>query len=231
VSTRVLKNNSVYVRASRWLQYQAQGSTPLLTATAYLPARYFPDSAIRRFFGTLDLEAARTADEVQTSARYALGSGPTRYLLLEARALLAVISEGIVHLHDPSFRLRPSEILHVLDKLIIDVEQSESLYFSVTPECLPFVFSLVPPSHALIDVRENYVYQRVNGILLRGEPDAVRVLEGDFWRLFHAPTALTDRAKLADVLRRAVAHWDVGEPFDARVVPAPMQSGRDWERT
>ena len=159
--------------------------------TTYLPSALFPKSALLTLFTRHQTSpyGNQTADALwdygKKMRRY-LSSGACQ-LTVEASALATFVNSGQVHAAVPQFEVTHHVRADVLSDL---VSLARSTAVTVTPGPIPFVFRLVPPTGVLIDVTNNTVEQRVQGMWLDND-SSFAAFSAEASRLAHMEGAVS----------------------------------------
>ena len=221
--TRIIGTPENYV--STLLAIERATSGPICIASSFLSSIYFPPSSLRRFYGGTGDDHSRACDILLTRRDVAIQrrSAVARQELYEVDALRNMMVQGLVHEQESNYRIRPSELQRTL-KSLLEWLASAPLEIALTTEVLPLVFTLATPSDVLIDIRANYLYQRIQGIHIHGDPRAFEILSSDFERLW--ATAAVGSAAARDLLARGLTQWQSGQEVDLSDWPRMRTSER-----
>lgn len=222
----VINNPADYVRAL--LEIERTTSGPLLFAASFVSSIYFPEPAIRRFYGDHNADCAGAAGMLIDRQRCAVSrrhSLPRRELY-EAQAFTSLLTLGIVHEQETRFRATPTEIKAVLRNIIEWSQAVGHCEIGITTEVLPLVFTLASPDTILIDIRTNYLYQRIQGIELRGEGAAFDAFRTEFDRLW--ASAITNRStpSLQTLIETSLKQWEMGHDINIAMWPEMRHTER-----
>jgi hypothetical protein len=210
----VLRTNAEYVAALHKMELD-RPEEPLCSATSFLSSVYFPESALERFFrgeeeGKLMLELLLERQAHVRKAR------TQRREIYESQALTNLVISGKPHDQNFDYHVTPGELSETLEVLLETMGRDDPTLIGVTREVLPLVFQ-IKGGDVLVDIRTNYHYQGIQGLLLTGETEALESFLDEFERLWSADETLSDQADLRARLEASLAGWkDAGTLSQAR---------------
>lgn len=186
-----------------------QDGVATFVASSFLSSHLFSKSTVLRFFGR-DLGSKQaskvlTNDLWQRRKRIHTNMRKVPYKeIYEVDAIEEFCKSGIVHKQLPGFRATPKEITEVL-KNVISLLRDRPLYeVAFCREVLPFVFIIKTGKGLTIDVRNNFGYQRIQGLLIQDE-HIVAEFEKEFWRIWNDDSTLSDRSQIISLIESKIA--------------------------
>lgn len=186
-----------------------QDSIPTLVASSFLSSHLFSKSIVLRFFER-DLgskQAARKAanDLWHRSKKIHTNMRKVQYKeIYEIDAIEEFCKSGIVHRQVSNLRATPKEITEVL-QAIISLLQDLPLYeVAFCQEVLPFVFIIKTGRGLTVDVRNNFGYQRIQGLLIE-DAHIIADFEKEFCRIWNESSTLSDRSQVISLIEDKIA--------------------------
>ncbi len=216
-SIRVLRTTADYISSLCGLESVSQ---TCLFAGSFLSSLYFPERTIRRYYESLGTPD-RLAGELllRRQEEFKAGTG-RRYELYESRVFFDLQSRGLVHVKEDTYRATPREIGASLREFVASVE-SGRVSVAVTSEVLPYVFTVRPGFCVLLDVKDNYSYQAVQGILVSC-PETALELEECFWSVWEA----AEDVSAIDLIVAGLDDWEQARSIDVSNWPRMRNSER-----
>ncbi len=151
-----------------------QENSETLFAYSYLSSHFFAKTILLRYFerDLKDKNQARdAADNLWKRSKRIhsnLKSVPYREIY-ELDALEEFCKNGVVHRQTPTFKVTPKETISVLQAMVALLNDSPLYEVAFCREMLPFVFIVKPGQGLTIDVRNNFSYQRIQGLLIKND--------------------------------------------------------------
>ncbi|MBU4311460.1 MAG: hypothetical protein L6406_08145 [Desulfobacterales bacterium] len=186
-----------------------QDGIATLVASSFLSSHLFSKSIIMRFFER-DLgskQAAREAanDLWKRSKRTHTNIRKVQHKeIYEIDAIEEFCKSGIVHRQVPNFRATPKEIIEVLQTMVSLLQNLPLYGVAFCREVLPFVFIVKTGKTLTIDVRNNFGYQRIQGLLIE-DAHIVAEFEKEFWRIWNESSTLSDRSQVIAFIEDKIA--------------------------
>lgn len=199
---RVIQSMAEYVDCLNALE---DSRTDTIALLSFLSSHLVEKNALIRFFST-DSEVS-DADKISDSLwersrkiRVNLRHAP--YFEIYNRHYMEELSRtGIVHEHIQSFRLTPKEIIGTFNGLIKKLKDNSNYNVGLCQEVPAFDFIVKQGRGLVLDVRKNYSYQKIQGIMI-DENHVETEFCDEFWRLWHAEHTITDKAEVVNFLER-----------------------------
>jgi len=227
MTVKIFTDGLGYVKALYDIEEQATKG-PITFTSSFLSSIYFPKHTIERFYSnspTDEMESCETLVKRQQIVLDHLNKIP-RKEIYEAEVFTKILSQGIVHEQEPSYRVCPSELRETLKNILQLLIKYPSFEIAITSEVLPMVFTLVPPSTVIIDIRINYTYQKIQGQLIEGDEAIFQVFTDEFSRLWESPRTISKKQSIIDLLTKSLDQWDKGENIDLSCWPTMKKTDR-----
>lgn len=204
MTTTIITGPAEY--AALLLRMEAAGPASIRFASSFLSSTYFSEKAIRRFYDTPHTRAPDACEALllRRSLATAPSSSVRRMELYESEAFTSILSQGVVHGQESAYRSRPSEIREVLETVLDRLRAPNPLEIAITTEVLPLVFAIYSPATVVIDIRTNYLYQRLQGLLLENEMDAIAVFTAEFTRLWDEAISTASSTTIIEWLQESL---------------------------
>lgn len=173
-----------------------QDGIATLMASSSLSSHLFSKSMLIRFLERClrNKQIARKAanDLWKRSKRIHMNIRKVQYKeIYEIDAIEEFCKSGIVHRQVPNFRATPKEIIEVLHTMVSLLQDLPLYGVAFSREVLPFVFIVKTGKALTIDVRNNFGYQRIQGLLIE-DTHIVFEFEKEFWRIWNESSTLSD---------------------------------------
>lgn len=188
-----------------------------LVATSYLPSHLFQKDTIARYFALQSSDKKQSRQIAESLWRrgqriHACSKSANYHEIYEWEAFECFCNRGIVHRQESAFRVTPKEVVGALRNLRKLVVGSSCYRVAFTKEVLPFVFIIKEAGGVTIDVRNNFGYQRIQGMLLDDQEIYVE-FESEFHRLW-SEAELRDPKAILDLIEKKIANvTDSGTQF------------------
>ena len=206
VPVKLFETNLAYVQAMRQLDAEV-ATTPTLVAASFVSSLYFPATALGRFFArepdgdTIVAELISRQTDVHTAGRTL-----ARRELYESQAMRNLAALGQPHDQAADYHVFPSEIKTVLGSVLEMLVTQQAVQVAITAEVLPLVFQC-KNSEVLVDIRANYPYQRIQGMLITEEPCTSAQFVAEFDRLWASPNTISDQTVVAALVTESLTDW------------------------
>lgn len=142
----LINDNLIHARSLLSIEKE---SGLICVASSFISSIYFPPKALQRYFQTHRFGAEITEVLIERQ-KIACNRHPNqRREIYEATAFTNLISHGLVHTEEISYRSTPAEISHVLTRLL-DCINNSIVRIGVTREVLPLIYTLSPTNTILI---------------------------------------------------------------------------------
>ncbi len=176
-----------------------------LVASSYLSSHLFSKSIILRYYekdlatkssaGVAANDLWRRSKSIHSNMRKI----PYKEIY-EIDAIEEFCRSGIVHRQIPNFRATPKEIIKVLQTIVSLLQHLPLYEVAFCREVLPFVFIVKAKKSLTIDVRNNFGYQRIQGLQIEDE-HIVTEFEKEFWRIWNDGTTLSQRSQVISLIK------------------------------
>jgi len=186
-----------------------QDAVETFVASSFLPSHLFSKSTVLRYFKT-DLgnkEAATAAANALWHRRKHIHMNMNKLPyreIWEINAFEDFCNKGITHRENPSFKATPKEIIQVLQNTSLLLAEFPEYELALCREVLPFVFTVKVGLNLTIDVRNNFGYQRIQGMVI-DDPQIMEEFEREFWRIWKEDTTLFDKEQISAILKERIA--------------------------
>jgi hypothetical protein len=224
-TTRVYKNSKEYV--DKLLSIEEANSNCLFSALSFLSSLYFPDNTIRKFYNKIDNSKLSIADVLLERKRKRNKNiiNLERKEIYEITAFTGIIEQGIVHGQDTSFRISPIEIVSTLREITQQLETCPNFEIAITREIMPFVYLLSPPKTVLIDVRSNYEYQQIQGILIE-DSSPFETFYSEFQRIWASENTINSKDYIMQLIKDNILEWECGRSINLDKWPKMIVNDR-----
>ncbi len=228
MSVTVYTDSTSFIQALYDLEF-AETKGPVRLVSSYLSSVYFPPSFIERYYASSSTDPGDSAKVLIKRQKLALERLSTipRREIYEAEAFTKLLSQGIVHEQETSFRIRPIDLQNTFNNLIHLLGTFPTYEIAITSQVIPMVYLLTPPDKILIDIRANYTYQKIQGQLIEGETDAYKGYADEFESLWNSPLTISAQDKVRSLLTKSINLWDRGENIDLAFWPTMQKTQRD----
>jgi len=185
-----------------------------LVASSFLSSHLFSKSIVLRFFQT-DSETSRTAHMImdklwERRKRSHMNMRSVQYKeIYELAAIEEFCKRGIIHRQVPNFAATPKEIIAVLRTMLSLLRNTPLYEIAFCREVLPFVFILKIGNSLTIDVRNNYGYQRIQGIFI-DDKQIVAEFEKEFRRIWQENTTISNRDEVISFIEDQISFIENG---------------------
>ena len=206
MAIRIFRTVSEYVSH---IQLAEDHCTRTQFASSYLPSHLFSKATVSRYFeqdigksggfGTIASNIWQRRKKIHTNMRHAVYRE-----IYEVEAFEQFCTKGIIHRQEPGFRATPKEIVDALTTLRDLLGRLPYYAVALTREVLPFVFMVKEGSGLTIDVRNNFGYQRIQGMLI-DDAGICAEFESEFNRLWAEAPGADDRQHLVSVIDKRIA--------------------------
>lgn len=222
---KVIKTPEEYVGAL--LEKEESFGGPLCFASSFISSIYFSEDAIRRFYagGPGDHGAACATLLRRRQLARLRGDRTARREVYEAAAFTKFLADGTVHVQDSAYRNRPSEIESVVTEILHWVHERQTLRIAVTTEVLPIVFAIYSPADTVVDIRTNYLYQRIQGFEIKST-GATAAFQEEFERLWDEAITQMSTDDVMSLLAANLQQWREGSQIDLSQWPRMRQTDR-----
>lgn len=203
---RIIRTMREYVKH---IDHIEQGAINTLVASSFLSSHLFSKSIVIRFFER-DLggnQPARIAanDLWQRRKNIHTNMRNVPYKeIYEIDALEEFCKNGIIHRQAPNFRATPKEIIEVLQTIVSLLRKLPLYEVAFCREVLPFVFIIKTGKVLTIDVRNNFGYQRIQGLLINDD-HILAEFEKEFWRIWKDDSTLSNSSKVISLIESKIA--------------------------
>lgn len=226
MSFTVIKTPVEYVRTL--LEKEERSMGPLCFASSFISSIHFSEDSIRRFYAVYkDEHAAACAALIQRRAlARQRASRVQRREIYESSAFTKFLANGTVHTQDSAYRSRPSEIENVLTEILRWADELNTLHIAITTEVLPVVFTIYSPTETIVDIRTNYLYQKIQGFRIE-DLVVTSAFQEEFERLWNSAVAEIQPSDVIDLLNESLAQWRAGDAIDLSKWPQMRHSDRE----
>lgn len=206
MTVRIIHTLDDYVRHITELE---SNSRTTMIASSFISSHLFDKATVARFFArdrAVAVHARPITDSLWLRRRRIRGHllNSSYFELFEMDALLEFCRSGIVHRQDPTFSATPKEIVRVLQCLIDLLLTYESYQVGLCREVLPFIFILKRGEMVTLDVRNNFGYQRIQGLVLE-DKDIAEEFEVEFWRIWNDGVTISEKGDVLKLLQDLIA--------------------------
>jgi len=224
-TVRVYPSSEKYV--DKLLNIENANPDRLYSALSFLSSLYFPDNTILKFYKKIDDSKLSIADVLLKRKRKRTENifNLERKEIYEATAFTGIIEQGIVHNQDTSFRISPIEIISTLKEIILQLETCQKFEIAITREIMPFVYLLSPPITVLIDVRSNYEYQQIQGILIE-DSSPYEMFYSDFQRIWASENTINSKDYIIQLIKDNILEWEFGRSINLDKWPKMIVNNR-----
>ena len=225
MSVSVYKKNYEYV--SKLLDIEKQSPINIYSALSFISSVYYPDQTINRFYRKIDHEKEKIGSLLcdRKKIRNESLERMARKEVYEASAFTNIIGQGVAHEQDLSFRVFPFEIIETLKEIHCQLKRYDNFEIAITREVLPFIFLLTPPNTVLLDVRSNYEYQLLQGILIK-DMRAYSVVKEEFDRIWSSQDTITSKEHILNLIDNSINDWVKGKSIDLSKWPSMLNTNR-----
>ena len=203
MSIRVFEDQKSYVGCAT--------SLPVVSGTvfcvSYLPVCCFSKDTVATYYGSLNAHEGdqMLVDRLWDYSKRQRRAARTRSLkfVVEANALRRFCDNGVVHSATERTTVTYATRYLALE-MMVELTEASSLWITKGP--VPYVFRLQPPDVVLLDVQNNVLEQRIQGVLLQ-DLGAFRSFQAEADRLAQDSH---DQVSVAAELRRAAVDFRAG---------------------
>lgn len=180
---------------------------------SFLPSALFPKDLVHIFFERIEPSANPNNIASQLwfygkQVMRAVEKGKVKFCI-DVKALNNLCTKGQVHEASPKYEVSFAVRVQVLRNLR---RMARSNGISITRGPIPYVFRLHPPSGILLDVKDNVIEQRVQGLWIE-DNKAFKAFENEFLRLANAAPPSGQGSDLVSELDNAIGHLSLGDPY------------------
>lgn len=225
MSVFVYKQNYEYV--SKLLEIEKKSPKIIFSALSFISSVYFPEKTINKFYRKIDPEKEKIGSLLSDRKKIRNKSlrKMARKEIYEASAFTSIIEQGIAHEQDSSFRVFPFEIIDTLKEIQKQLQKYDAFEIAITREVLPFVFLLTPSNTVLLDVRSNYEYQQIQGILIR-DKNTYSSFKDEFYRIWLSPNTINSKEYILNLIKDSINDWVSGSSIDLSKWPSMLNTNR-----
>lgn len=225
---KVIRTPAQYVEAL--LQKERTAAGPLCFASSFISSIYFSEEAIRRFYGASSDDHSSACNTLLKRRSIAISSSVhiQRREIYESAAFMKFLSEGTVHAQDSKYRSLPSEIETVLRSLLHWATGLGTLQIAVTTEILPVVFAIYSPTETIVDIRTNYLYQRIQGFSIDDAKSTAAFVE-EFERLWEGALTEMTSEDVLTLIAENLRQWQNKEPVELLKWPRMRATDHDTD--
>lgn len=185
-----------------------------LVASSYLASHLFTKSAVLRYFGqelNTNEEVKGIADSLWRRRKIIRTNVKTsKYSeIYEIEAFDNFCNDAMVHKQAPHFRATPNEVKSVLQTILDLMKHFPNYQIGFCQEILPFVFIIKVNCSLTIDVRNNFGYQRIQGLLI-DDKQIVADFEKEFHRIWQEPSSICERNQVLQLVESKLAKISQG---------------------
>ncbi len=222
---RVIRTPKQYVEAL--LQKERVAAGPLCFASSFISSIYFNEEAIRRFYGASSDDHSSACDTLLKRRSVAISNSAhvQRREIYESAAFTRFLVDGTVHAQDSKYRSRPSEIEAVLRSLLHWAADLGTLQIAVTTEILPVVFAIYSPTETIVDIRTNYLYQRIQGFVI-DNAESTAAFEEEFERLWEGALSEMASEDILALIAENLCQWQSNKQIDLSKWPRMRDTDR-----
>lgn len=174
-------------------------------ASSFLSSHLFSKSAFLRFFQQEipnETECQKSSEELWMRAKKVRANikRVSYREVYEMDAFKEFCYSGIVHRQTPNFRSTPKEILLVLDQMLNLLRECPKYEIAFCREVLPFVFIVKKEYCVTIDVRNNFGYQRIQGLVIDDTKATARFYQ-EFERVWQDQGTISKKEEVISLIK------------------------------
>lgn len=203
---RIFRTMNEYIKHINDIE---QSSFSTLVASSFLSSYLFPKSIVLRFFekdlgrNQSSKDAANNLWQRRKRVHSNIKKAPYKELY-EIDAFEEFCKKGIVHRQMPNFKATPKEIIEVLQTML-SLLQNHLLYeIGFCQEQLPFIFIIKAGNGLTIDVRNNFGYQQIQGLLIEDD-DIITEFQKEFLRIWKDDLTVSNKNQVISLIEKKIA--------------------------
>ncbi len=221
MSIRLIPNMLDYVTQITDLE-ENSGNTPIYSMLSFISSFHFPEFAISRYFRNEDVAGVAT-NLISRRMKFLQHRATVERLeILEIDAIANLLRVGMPHASENNYRSFPSEIDSVLNSLIDSLKNYENYKLAFTIERIPFVFHVC--NDVIIDVKQNYNYQKIQGFHIKKESNLRKDIILFFEQQWTSSNTISDRSDVLDLLCKVREIWQSGKMKELEFLPNMIES-------
>ena len=207
-SVNVFFSNPVYISRKhkefiKLLEYLEEQNGESYAVLSYLSSLHFPKSIIARFYDFADRMSTGKRDYLNSFDRmkklFANHIKNYKYFVLYPKSIVErFICSG--QIHSPyKFFASPAEISIIVNNIINLLEKDENFNIALTEETPPFIF-VVKNENVIIDVKENIISQKIQGIAIRNQ-EIANYFREEFERMWNSKKTMNKKEDVTYYLK------------------------------
>ena len=201
MSVHILRTVQEYIKH---IESVEETSIPTLVASSYLSSHLFSKNILIRYFsyelknGNLSHKIAdnlwQRRKQIHSNIKFS-----KYYEIYEVEMFEEFCEKGLVHSQNPKLTATPKEIIEVISNMLYMLHKYPLYNIGFCKEVLPFIFIVKKSQSVTIDVRNNFAYQQIQGLVME-ENNAIREFETEFWRIWNEPSTITKKENVISYL-------------------------------